>query len=104
LKAPCENLSKSILPSIRSMLAKKLVVEYGYTQTAAAKKLGLTQSALSRYLSMERGGRKELPQEVLSLIDATAKKLAESSIPQEEFDLILCSICSKYRSLVKNLP
>jgi len=99
LKAPCEYLSKYLLPSVRSILAKKLVEEYGYTQTAAAKKLGLSQSAMSRYLSMERGVRKNLPEELLEFINTTAKRLAESSTSFEESSLLLCSICSKYRSL-----
>ncbi|MGC8937321.1 MAG: hypothetical protein ACP5KV_08205, partial [Candidatus Methanomethylicaceae archaeon] len=59
------------------------------------------QSAMSRYLSMERGDREELSQEILMLIDSIAKKIAESSLSQEERALLLCSICSKYRSMKK---
>ncbi|MGQ9759176.1 MAG: transcriptional regulator [Candidatus Methanomethylicaceae archaeon] len=99
MRAPCEHLSRYLLPSIRSILAKKLVEEYGYTQTAAAKKLGLSQSAMSRYLSMERGAKKNLPEELLNFISTVAERLAEPSTPSEEFPLLLCSICSKYRSL-----
>ncbi|MEM4721052.1 MAG: helix-turn-helix domain-containing protein [Candidatus Methanomethylicaceae archaeon] len=99
MKAPCEYISRYFLPTIRSILAKKLVEEYGYTQTAAAKKLGLSQSAMSRYLSMERGVKKKIPNELLEVINATAKRLAESSISTEESSLLLCSICSKYRNL-----
>lgn len=43
-----------VIPSIRRRLIEKLV-EMGLTRREAARKIGLSASAASRYLSMERG-------------------------------------------------
>jgi len=43
-----------IVPSIKRRLTEKLI-GMGLTQSEAARKLGLSVSAISRYLSMERG-------------------------------------------------
>ncbi|MEM2680741.1 MAG: transcriptional regulator, partial [Candidatus Bathyarchaeia archaeon] len=43
-----------IIPSIKRRLVEKLV-EIGVTRKEIAKKLDLSTSAISRYLSMERG-------------------------------------------------
>ncbi|MEM2739445.1 MAG: helix-turn-helix domain-containing protein [Candidatus Bathyarchaeia archaeon] len=43
-----------VIPSIKRRLTEKLI-EVGLTQREAARKLGLSISTVSRYLSMERG-------------------------------------------------
>jgi predicted transcriptional regulator len=57
LKTWYEAVSNTILPAIRAIVAEILVKQYGYTQTAAARLLGVTQPAISNYLLNKRGNR-----------------------------------------------
>jgi len=52
---PEELASKSVIPAIRALVVKRLVEEYGMTQQEAAKLLGVTQPAVSKYLHEKRG-------------------------------------------------
>ncbi|MDW8083660.1 MAG: helix-turn-helix domain-containing protein [Candidatus Caldarchaeum sp.] len=52
---PAEIESKVMIPFLRSMVAKKLVHENGFTQEQVARVLGITQAAVSNYLRGVRG-------------------------------------------------
>jgi predicted transcriptional regulator len=52
--SPLEVVSKSILPSLKSAVVRRLIHE-GMSEACAAKAVGVSQSAVSRYLSGERG-------------------------------------------------
>jgi predicted transcriptional regulator len=52
--SPLEVVSKSILPSLKSAVVRRLIHE-GMSEAGAAKAVGVSQSAVSRYLSGERG-------------------------------------------------
>jgi len=52
---PEELASKSVIPAIRALIVKRLVEEHGMTQQEAAKILGVTQPAVSKYLHQKRG-------------------------------------------------
>jgi predicted transcriptional regulator len=52
---PEELASKSVIPAIRALIVKRLVEEHGMTQQEAAKHLGVTQPAVSKYLHQKRG-------------------------------------------------
>ncbi len=91
---PEELASKSVIPAIRALIVKRLVEEHDMTQEHAAKLLGVTQPAVSKYLHQKRGAaiklsgikevekatheiadmvssRKVKPIEVMSRIEAT---------------------------------
>lgn len=55
IKTPCEIIVWELVPAIRSELAKKLIENHNLNQKEAAEKLGLTEAAVSRYLSGKRG-------------------------------------------------
>ncbi len=57
LKTWYEAVSKHIIPSLRALIAEVLIRKYGYTQTKASEALGVTQPAISNYLSGKRGRR-----------------------------------------------
>lgn len=52
---PEELASKSVIPAIRALIVKRLIEEHDMTQQEAAKLLGVTQPAVSKYLHEKRG-------------------------------------------------
>jgi len=98
LKTPCETAARYLLPSIRALIAKKLIEDYNFTQQEAASRLGMTQSAMSRYLGEKRGAIINMNREMDSLADNVTKSIYEGRITQEEFAAQLCNICMRYRN------
>ena len=52
---PEELAVKSALPALRASIAKTLMTKYGLTQMRIAELLGVTQTAISYYISNKRG-------------------------------------------------
>jgi predicted transcriptional regulator len=106
LSTSCEYVARHFLPLYRSFVAKELVKKYGYTQEQAAKKLGMTQPAISQYLSSKRG-RKGIANydEVAPLMKEAAYKVAESvaktEMSPEEFRDFFCDLCRKLQEAGK---
>ncbi|AGK60702.1 putative transcriptional regulator [Archaeoglobus sulfaticallidus PM70-1] len=100
-KPPCMVIVKNILPALRAKIAKELIENYGLKRKDVAKLLGLTQSAVSQYMSSKRGltgiqmiERSERASEVINeLIEKLIK--GEFSI-DDEVDYI-CRICEILR-------
>jgi predicted transcriptional regulator len=47
----CENVIKLAIPAIRAAIAEQLISNYGFTQFEIARHLGITQSAVSKYVN-----------------------------------------------------
>jgi len=105
LKPPCEVISRYFLPAFRSLVAKRLIKDYAFTQVAAAKKLGITQAAISQYLYSKRGAEKlnqlEKIPEVKEVVTALAKEIAEGNVSGEEVVLRLCEACKALKGQLK---
>lgn len=71
---PDEIASKSVIPAIRAMVVRRLVDEYGMTQQRAARLLGITQPAVSKYMHKKRGIAIKL--EGIANVDKEANKIA----------------------------
>ena len=52
---PCEYIVWNGLPVIRKGITISMINDFGLTQNEVAKKLGITPSAISQYLSGKRG-------------------------------------------------
>ena len=52
---PCEVVEKSLIPAIRSIVARELIQSYGLKQREGAYLLGVTQTAVSKYIRHVRG-------------------------------------------------
>ena len=52
---PYEIISKSALPALRAMVARRLSEKYGLTQQQVAERLGVTQASVSNYARRARG-------------------------------------------------
>ena len=53
--SPYEIVSKSALPALRAMVARRLQEDYHMTQQQVAKALGITQASVSNYARRTRG-------------------------------------------------
>ena len=104
VRPKCERATKYILPTIRGLIAKDLVKEHGFSQSHAAKVLGITQAAVSQYISSKRGGKltKKLlaNKEIIKIIGSEAGKIADVK-NSKKVELDLCGICSLVSSLIK---
>lgn len=102
MRPPCEVIVRSALPAVRSLIAKRLIEKYGFSQVDAAKKLGTTQAAISHYLYGKRGDKRMKQLEASSLVRATADEIAEG-IAKEKFSpfdamLNFCKLCKALRT------
>jgi len=83
---PEELASKSVIPAIRALVVKRLVEEHGMTQQEAAKLLGVTQPAVSKYLHEKRGAAIKLNgiKEIDKATGEIAKLVSSQKVPQIE--------------------
>lgn len=98
MNPPCELTVRLLLPSLRVFVARELSSNYSWTQTRIAKKLGVTQAAVSGYLTQEMVGVSPFSTEELKGI---AKSLASEMVMKKlnHADLInnICEICLSLR-------
>ena len=100
-KPPCELIVWYLLPSLRRELARILVEECHLTQREAARKLGMTESAVSQYLRSKRGNEMKFDREIIDEIEKHARKIANSgeSPSIAECTCSLCSLIKDHRGL-----
>jgi predicted transcriptional regulator len=95
LKTPCEIIIWKILPTIRSELARSLVQEFGLSQRETARRLGLTDAAVSQYLSEKRGTTRVENEALKKDIHEAASRIAEGK--GDPVVAELCLICSHFK-------
>ncbi|MEM4260246.1 MAG: helix-turn-helix domain-containing protein [Candidatus Woesearchaeota archaeon] len=103
-----------VFPALRRELARALK-EKGLSQSEIAKKLSITESAVSQYLNNKRGKGFIFPKKILSLINKTANNIIKgknknknaidelyilSSFIRKE--KVLCRVHRKYSAVPKN--
>lgn len=102
MRPPCELVIKCVLPVVRSLVAKELIERHGFSQVAAAKKLGVTQAAISHYLYSKRGmkylERVSSIGDVSRLVKELADGIASGAMSDAELVTRLCGVCSSMRS------
>jgi predicted transcriptional regulator len=100
MKPPCEVTVSHILPFIRALVSRRLVEGYGLSQSLAAKKLGMSQPAISQYRRELRGSRAKLKEypKLLDMVNSIAKGVSDGSLSPEQTTLEFCKIC-KYLKL-----
>ena len=96
MKTPCEIIVWNIVPIIRKEFAKNLIENNGLNQREVADKLGITESAVSRYISGKRGILKITDKQILKEIKLSTNKIAakDEQIVIEE----TCRICRLMKS------
>ena len=100
MQLPCEVGVKTVIPAIRALLAIKLVEQHGMNEKQTAMLLGLSQSAISRYKTKNRGNilKIDTDPEVQTLIDKMLNLLINGK-KQELFTIldVFCETCSVVR-------
>ena len=65
-----------LIPALRKELAGILIRDYSLTQKKAAEILGITDAAISQYLSSKRGNEIKFSKDEIEKIKKTAKEIA----------------------------
>ncbi len=80
---PAEIESKSLIPALRAILAKKLAQQHKIREDEISKMLGVTQAAVSNYIRGTRGDPKLISQlssqkQITEMIDEISDNLASN--------------------------
>ena len=96
---PCEVAVKSVIPAIRSAIARELIQFYGLKQKDVAALLGITQTAVSKYTRFYRGTVIEVQriEEAYLILKETVSSLANDQMNKYELSEELCNICGIIR-------
>ena len=102
LRPPCELVVRSVLPTFRSLVAKRLIEKYHFSQVAAAKKLGTTQASISHYLYSKRGDKRmkqlEASSSVRAIVDEISEGIATEKLSPFGAMLQFCKLCKVLRT------
>ncbi|HKZ95266.1 MAG TPA: hypothetical protein VJ249_11925 [Candidatus Bathyarchaeia archaeon] len=96
---PCEVAVKSVIPAIRAYIAKELTQTYKMKQTDVALLLGITQTAVSKYISNVRGQaiRIDHSAEIQSMMNDMSARIAHKETYGTQLILKFCAICESVR-------
>jgi len=96
---PCEVAVKSVIPAIRSAIARELTQSYGLKQEKVAQLLGVTQTAVSKYTRHCRGAVLEVEEvdDAQPVLKETVWSLANGEMNKYELAEKLCLVCKIIR-------
>lgn len=101
MRPPCEIVVTKVLPAIRTVLVKDLIDRHDLTQKEVARRLGVTQAAVSQYLSSIRGdeelGRMLKESEIFGKIRELSSEVADGGIGSARLMEDFCEICDAMR-------
>ena len=115
---PSEIESKLLIPAVRAILSKELVIEKGLKEEEVARMLGITQAAVSNYLRGTRGDNELISKlmslsEIMSMIKEISDDLSTNrAYTAKTFSkfIALCNymrysliICDAHHSLERNI-
>jgi hypothetical protein len=90
---------RSLVPSLKALVARELVERHGLKQDEIANLLGISQSAVSKYTRKVRGYVINVVQvrEVDVLVQKITHLVLNGEFSREEFLKIFCSMCNLIR-------
>lgn len=99
MHAPCEVAVKSVLPAIRAYVAKELTQTHKMKQTEVAQILGITQTAVSKYVTNERGQAIQIDQDrrIRGMMNEIALKIVHQKVETRQAILGFCGVCKAVR-------
>jgi predicted transcriptional regulator len=88
-----------VIPAIRAYIAKQLIQTYKMKQTDVAGLLGITQTAVSKYVGNVRGQALRIDQEdeIQSMMNKIASRIANKKTSRPQLTLEFCSVCRAVR-------
>jgi predicted transcriptional regulator len=95
IKIDCEESVWHILPLIRKEFARSLIEDHGLTQRKAAEKLGITEAAVSQYVSKKRGDIKLPDKTIRREIKVSTIRIMKGDIAVMKTET--CRICHLLR-------
>jgi uncharacterized protein len=105
-RSPCETAVWQILPTIRSAVAKELT-RLGLSQMSISERLGITQPAVSQYVTSKRGTTIAVSDSARCLVQSLAEDIARG----KNLDLTerMCEICTQIQgdekcTIVRQFP
>ena len=100
-----------LIPALRRELTKFFISDFKLSQKQASKILGITESAVSQYLSSKRGDELKFSKEDLKEIKKTAQKIISNEKNFNEHFYKLCiklrgteNLCRLHRKYDKSVP
>jgi uncharacterized protein len=97
---PCEVGVKTVLPAVKAIMARTIVEKHGYNEKQTATLLGLSQSAVSRYVSRERGDNLisiEGAPDIIALIDDMVLSIVKEPQNRSKLLELFCQTCTSIR-------
>jgi len=96
---PCEIAVKSVIPAIRAYVAKELTQTHKMKQNDVANLLGITQTAISKYVRDVRGRVIKIDQteELRNMMNEIASRVAYEEISSPQLTLRFCRVCRVVR-------
>ena len=96
MNPPCELTVRLLLPALRTLVAKDLAKNYGWTQTKIAKRLGVTQAAVSGYLTQDiymAVPPSFTAEEMMGIAKSITAKIAKKKLSHADLVNNICEIC-----------
>jgi predicted transcriptional regulator len=96
---PCEIAVKSVIPAIKALVARELVVKHGMRQGDVAEILGISQSAVSKYMRRVRGNiiRVDSIGEIKPVVSKIMELLVGEGYQRGELLALFCETCAIIR-------
>lgn len=100
-----------LIPALRRELAGIFISEFKLSQKQVSKILGITESAVSQYLSSKRGNELKFNKKEIKEIKNAAKKIVSNKEKSNEYFYKLCiklrgteSLCRLHKKHNKSVP
>src|SRR3989344_4073223 len=100
-----------LIPALRRELSKIFISDFKLSQKQISEVLGITESAVSQYLSSKRGDELKFSKKEIDKIKKFAKKIMADKKHSKEHVYKLCldlrgtkSLCELHKKQDKNIP
>lgn len=100
MKPFCEVIVFEVLPAVRALVARELLVKHKLSQRRTARLLGVSQPAVSQYKRDLRGFKTELFSKnpgLKSMVERMAEGMAKGEIKDFQATLSFCELCKEIR-------
>jgi len=94
----CEVMAKQIIPAVRARTTKQLYTKYNFNQQEIAARLGITQAAISKYLSGKYTQEiKQLEKDKIvgKISDEIVRAIVRKTFDKSSFEKTVCKFCGK---------